>query len=182
MSRDDAAITESALRAGAGDRAAAERFVAATRQQVYRLLCRLADHRVAADLTQETYLRAFAALPRFAGRAPARLWLLAIARRVAADHLRSRGRRPPEAVAAKVASERVPGHDRLVVLWALLEELQPDRREAFVLTQVAGLSYAEAAEVCGCAVGTIRSRVFRARVELVAALRPVAEPETARSR
>ena len=57
-----------------------------------------------------------------------------------------------------------------VALRALLAELDPDRREAFVLTQVVGLSYAEAAEVCGCPVGTIRSRVARARDHLVAAL------------
>jgi RNA polymerase sigma-70 factor, ECF subfamily len=47
----------------------------------------------------------------------------------------------------------------------------PERREAFVLTQVAGLSYAEAAEICGCPVGTIRSRVARAREDLVVAHR-----------
>ena len=52
----------------------------------------------------------------------------------------------------------------------LLDRLDADRREAFVLTQVVGLSYAEAAEVAGCPVGTIRSRVARARTDLVAAL------------
>lgn len=50
---------------------------------------------------------------------------------------------------------------------ALLRGLESDRRLAFVLTQVLGLSYAEAAEVCGCPVGTIRSRVARARADLV---------------
>lgn len=49
----------------------------------------------------------------------------------------------------------------------LLDRLDPDRREAFVLTQLLGLSYAEAAEVAGCPVGTIRSRVARARADLV---------------
>jgi RNA polymerase sigma-70 factor (ECF subfamily) len=53
---------------------------------------------------------------------------------------------------------------------ALVAALEPERREAFVLTQVVGLSYAEAAEVCACPVGTIRSRVARARADLVAAL------------
>jgi RNA polymerase sigma-70 factor (ECF subfamily) len=52
----------------------------------------------------------------------------------------------------------------------LLARLDADRREAFVLTQVVGMSYAEAAEVAGCPVGTIRSRVARARADLVAAL------------
>jgi RNA polymerase sigma-70 factor (ECF subfamily) len=53
---------------------------------------------------------------------------------------------------------------------ALIAGLEPERREAFVLTQVVGLSYAEAADVCSCPVGTIRSRVARARADLVDAL------------
>ena len=53
----------------------------------------------------------------------------------------------------------------------LLDGLDPDRRDALVLTQVLGLSYDEAAEVCGCPLGTIRSRVARARDELIAAAR-----------
>jgi RNA polymerase sigma-70 factor (ECF subfamily) len=53
----------------------------------------------------------------------------------------------------------------------LLDTLAPDRREAFIATQVLGLSYAEAAEVCGCPVGTIRSRVARAREDLVTTYR-----------
>ncbi|MEU4634049.1 sigma factor-like helix-turn-helix DNA-binding protein, partial [Micromonospora chalcea] len=61
------------------------------------------------------------------------------------------------------------GGDDGVVLRGLIAALAPDRREAFVATQVLGLSYAEAAEVCGCPVGTIRSRVARAREDLAAA-------------
>ncbi|MFC4004576.1 sigma-70 family RNA polymerase sigma factor [Prauserella oleivorans] len=169
----DEDITDAALRAAAGERDAAERFVAATQAQLFRLLSHLADRRVAADLVQETYLRAFAALPGYAGRSPARMWLLAIARRVAADHLRTRARRPATVGADDVLDGGVaaPDHGRLVVLHRLVSELDSERREAFVLTQVLGLSYAEAAEVCDCAVGTIRSRVFRARRDLVDALR-----------
>jgi RNA polymerase sigma-70 factor, ECF subfamily len=58
----------------------------------------------------------------------------------------------------------------------LLEGLDHDRKQAFVLTQVLGLSYAEAAEVCGCPVGTIRSRVARARLDLVARFGEAATP------
>ena len=54
-----------------------------------------------------------------------------------------------------------------VDLWLLLARLDDDRRHAFVLTQVIGLSYAQAAEVCGCPVGTIRSRVARAREDMM---------------
>jgi len=57
-----------------------------------------------------------------------------------------------------------------VAVRALIAGLEPERREAFVLTQIIGLSYAEAADVCDCPLGTIRSRVARARADLVAAL------------
>jgi RNA polymerase sigma-70 factor (ECF subfamily) len=57
-----------------------------------------------------------------------------------------------------------------VAMRSLVASLEPERREAFVLTQVVGLSYAEAADVCSCPVGTIRSRVARARADLVDAL------------
>ena len=60
------------------------------------------------------------------------------------------------------------GVDHRVVLDELLRDLEPDRRDAFVLTQMIGLSYEETAVVCGCPVGTVRSRVSRARADLVA--------------
>ena len=157
-------ITAAALRARRGDAAAAAEFVRATQADVWRLCANLGSRNTADDLTQETFARAFAALHRFAGRSAARTWLLAIARRVCAD-----------AVRAAVKSRSLPA-DRLtlagdpaesVTLRALLDSLDPDRREAFVLTQLVGLSYAEAADVCGCPVGTIRSRVARARAALV---------------
>ncbi|HEX5594542.1 MAG TPA: sigma-70 family RNA polymerase sigma factor [Micromonosporaceae bacterium] len=174
---DDAEITRWALAAGTGDRAAATAFIRATQQTVHRFLTHLVDVGEAEDLMQETYLRAMHALPRFAARSSAKTWLLAIARRVAADHIRSVVRRPrlaavpewePVAEAAQVGTDS--RMEEVVVLHQLLRDLPPERREAFVATQIAGLSYAEAAQVCGCPVGTIRSRVARARADLVAAL------------
>jgi RNA polymerase sigma-70 factor (ECF subfamily) len=64
----------------------------------------------------------------------------------------------------------MPGIDERVLLRELVLGLDEDRREAFVLTQMLDLSYADAARVCGCPVGTIRSRVARARADLVAAM------------
>jgi RNA polymerase sigma-70 factor (ECF subfamily) len=177
---DDAEITRWALAAKAGDRAAAGDLVRATQAQVHRFLVHLAGAREAEDLTQETYLRAMRALPRFAARSSARTWLLAIARRVAADHVRAVVRRPRTAQledwqsAADLADARRLGNaarfEDGVLLRRLLADLRPERREAFVATQVLALGYAEAAEVCDCPVGTIRSRVARARADLVAAL------------
>lgn len=180
---DDAETTGWAVAAAAGDRAAAAAFIRATQQSVRRFLAHLVDPGEAEDLAQETYLRAMGALPRFAARSSARTWLLAIARRVAADHVRTIVRRPrssghedwqTRAEAAQV--DVAPRVEEMVVLRQLLRDLPTDRREAFVATQVAGLSYAEAAEVCGCPVGTIRSRVARARQDLVDALREADDP------
>jgi len=172
----DEDITRDAFRAARGDQAAAERFVVATQRQLHRLLSYLSSPGVAEDLMQETYLRAFAALPGYEGRSPARMWLLAIAKRVAADHLRANRRRPAISqvedwvTTAEQNGAATPDHGRLVVMRRLIAELDEERREAFVLTQMLGMSYADAAEVCDCAVGTIRSRVFRAREDLTAAL------------
>ncbi|MFF5992407.1 sigma-70 family RNA polymerase sigma factor [Prauserella flavalba] len=165
----DDEITHYAVRAADGDRHAAERFVATTRGPLHRLLTYLSDPGSAEDLVQETYLRAFGSLRGYEGRSPARTWLFAIARNVAADHLRARKRRPLTSATA-VPEAAAPDHGRLVALHALVAGLDAERREAFVLTQVLGLSYAEAADVCGCAVGTIRSRVFRARDDLTRAV------------
>ncbi len=172
---DESAITDLALRARDGDRSAAARWVELTQHEVWRLLVHLSDRASAEDLTQETYERAFVALRRFRAESSARTWLLSIARRVAVDHLRRRARRPA-AAAPILESDRPhgqPQHGELaegVALRATIDELDDDRREAFVLTQMVGLSYQEAAEVCRCPVGTIRSRVARARADLVEAV------------
>jgi RNA polymerase sigma-70 factor, ECF subfamily len=160
-------LTVLALSARRGDPAAATAFVRATQADVWRLCLHLGSRSTVEDLTQETYARAFAALHRFAGRSAARTWLIAIARRVCADAVRA-------AVKTRDATTRepspvAPDHAESVALTGLLDALDYERREAFVLTQLVGLSYTEAADACGCPVGTIRSRVARARADLVAA-------------
>ncbi|MEU3452323.1 sigma-70 family RNA polymerase sigma factor [Micromonospora sp. NPDC006766] len=172
MADDDAEVTTWALAAGRGDREATTRFVRATQQQVRRFLAALTSPSEAEDLAQETFLRAVRSLPSFAGRSSARTWLLAIARRVAVDHVRAAASRPrtvPMVDGYDAPDTRRGDFDRQVVLERLIAALPAERREAFVATQVLGMSYAEAAEVCGCPVGTIRSRVARAREDLVAA-------------
>ncbi|NLU79256.1 sigma-70 family RNA polymerase sigma factor [Micromonospora sp. HNM0581] len=171
---DDAQVTAWALAAGRGDRDAASAFVRATQSSVWRFVAALTSSAEADDLAQETYLRALRSLPSFAGRSSARTWLFGIARRVAVDQVRmamSRPRTVPILESHDAVDPRRSGFDRQVALEQLIAALPADRREAFVATQLLGLSYAEAAEVCGCPVGTIRSRVARAREELVAATR-----------
>lgn len=148
----------------------------ASQREVWRLVAHLADVGLADDLTQETYLRAIPSLARFAGRSSARTWLLSIARRVVVDHIRAARSRPRTARTedwVEVADQRqatahraAAGFEDIVELSVLLDQLDPERREALVLTQILGLSYAEAADVCRCPLGTIRSRVARARDDL----------------
>jgi RNA polymerase sigma-70 factor, ECF subfamily len=168
---DDAALTALALRAREGDEAAATLFVRQTHQQLWRMLVALSDRAIAEDLAQETYARAFRSLPGFRGESPIRPWLFSIARRVAADHIRASRARPrtdPQ-VGVEDATVPVAGGDlsEAVALHTLLDELDPDRRMAFLLTQLLGFSYLEVAQICDCPVGTIRSRVARARDELI---------------
>lgn len=172
----DAEITGWALAAGLGDREAAELFVHATYDDVRRFVAHLtADVRGAEDLTQETFERALPSLSGFAGRSCARTWLLAIARRVVVDRYRRASARPRIADTADwlIAADRAqprhqPGFEESVAFTDALRALEPGRRQAFVLTRLLGLSYAEAAELLSCPVGTIRSRVARARRDLAA--------------
>jgi RNA polymerase sigma-70 factor (ECF subfamily) len=144
----------------------AEGFVRATQGDVWRFVAALVDAGSADDLTQETYLRAFRGLDEFAGRSSARTWLLAIARHVCADHIRTAQRR--RRLAARLPLESpVPDPAGLVGTLELVRALPEERRDAFVLTQLVGLSYEEAAAACGVPVGTIRSRVARARTSLL---------------
>ena len=174
--RDDAAVTAVARAAARGDRSALAEFVRATQGDVHRFLVHLSGPHDAEDLAQETYLRALGSLPSFSGRSSARTWLLSIARHVAADAVRRAARRPRRRSPSpdEALSTRLPtppaGADEEVLVRALVMALDAHRREAFVLTQLVGLSYTEAARVCDCPVGTIRSRVARARADLVAAL------------
>ncbi|MEV6598266.1 sigma-70 family RNA polymerase sigma factor [Actinoplanes sp. NPDC051346] len=167
-------LTVLALRARSGDAGAQSALVRATQAEVWRFTAALVDPGSADDLTQETFLRAFKALPGFEGRAHVRTWLLGIARRTCADHLRGVVRR--RRLDARLAAEAFAGHhqhpDPAHRLGSadLLRRLGEERRTAFVLTQLIGLSYAEAAEVEGVPVGTIRSRVARARDELMTAV------------
>ncbi|WP_118915374.1 RNA polymerase sigma factor SigC [Mycobacterium shigaense] len=171
-SGDDDQITRLAIAAGKGDRAALSRFIEATQRDVWRLVAYLADPGSADDLTQETYLRAIGSLVRFSGRSTARTWLLSIARRVVVDQIRYNASRPRT---IHVDLEEMEGLgpadgsriENAVEIRMLLDQLAPERREALILTQVLGLSYVEAAVVAGCPVGTIRSRVARARDELL---------------
>lgn len=178
---DDAATTLLALAARDGEPAKADLFVRALHRDVWRYVAYLsADRQAADDLTQEVFLRALAALPRFEGRSSARTWLLSIARRTVVDSLRHAAARPRlsdhddwQTAAERAQPQGLPGFEEGVALAELLALIPAERRDAFVLTQLLGLSYAETAEATNCPVGTVRSRVARARAALVALLRDI---------
>ncbi len=155
-----------------GDSRAVAELVRWTQPAVWRLCLALGSAGEVEDLVQETYLRALRSATSYRGEAPVEAWLLGVARHVCADHVRrrQRHRRLVDRVGRSISSAP-RAVDSGGGLGDLVERLHPDRRDAFVLTQMVGLSYEEAAAALGCPIGTIRSRVARARDDLLAALR-----------
>jgi RNA polymerase sigma-70 factor (ECF subfamily) len=163
-------LTRIALAAQAGDDEALSALIRGTQADVWRLCAHLAGRGRADDLTQETFLRAWRALPRYHAESSVRTWLLAIARNTAIDALRAARRRPQTTALLDHSGHVEPDATALVATEQLLAALDPDRRTALFLTQILGLSYAEAADICRVPVGTIRSRVARGRDDLAAVL------------
>lgn len=169
MAMRDDPMAAYAAAAVEGDQVALNELVRRTQAAVWRLCVVLGSPGEEEDLVQETYLRAITSLPSYRYDAPVQVWLLAIARRVCADHVRRRQRRRRlvERAARHADRDPAPAH---TCSDDLLERLDPDRRAAFFATQILGLSYEDAATVLDCPIGTVRSRVSRARGELIAAL------------
>ncbi|WP_327167443.1 sigma-70 family RNA polymerase sigma factor [Streptomyces subrutilus] len=184
----DAEVTLLALAARDGDPVKTDRFVRALHRDVWRYVAYLsADPQAADDLAQDVFLRALTGLHRFEGRSSARTWLLSIARRTVVDSLRHAAARPRlsdrcdwQAAAEQAQPHGIPGFEDGIALAELLAAIPAERREAFVLTQLLGLPYAEAATAIGCPIGTVRSRVARARTCLVALLTDAPPPAAPR--
>ncbi len=130
------------------------------------------------DVTQEAFIKAYRALPRFRGDSAFYPWLYRIAINTAKNHLVSRSRRPPDTdidvdgefqgdsvVLRDVGGpENAMARDQLEeVIFSAIEELPEELKVAVTLREFEGLSYEEIAEVMECPVGTVRSRIFRAR-------------------
>ncbi len=174
---DAEALAAHARAAAGGDEDALAEFIRHTYQPVWRYLAHMVDRQIAEDLTQETFVRAIRSLRAFRGDCTVLVWLLSIARRTAMDHFRTQGRRPniqaslnelpPDVHSATPLTPDPSGESDLR---ALIHYLDPARRAVFVLTQLLGFSYAEVAEIVGVPIGTVRSRVARAREDLAAML------------
>lgn len=162
-------LTRLALSAREGNRHALNAFVRKTQADVWRTCHHLGPAGMADDLTQDVYLRMVKSLDRFREESSAKTWLLAIARHVAIDAVRSRERRDRYVTSLREHDASQPP-DHSADFHDILQTLDHDQRSAFLLTQYLGLSYEESALVCNCAIGTIRSRVARARERLVSAM------------
>lgn len=167
-------------RVQAGDKRAFDLLVKKYQHKIIGLISRyIYDHHEAMDVAQEAFIKAYRALPNFRGDSAFYTWLYRIAINTAKNHLVARNRRPPDTdVDAEDAQyfdsdsdlrdienpENALYKDELErAINKVLEKLPEDLRVALTLREFEGMSYEEIAQVMDCPVGTVRSRIFRAR-------------------
>ena len=164
-------------RARDGDLLAFEELVREFQADAFRFAWHLTRNRqLAEDVTQEAFLRAFRFLGGFRGDRRFGSWLFSIVRNCSVDALR-RQRQIPVPWDESTPVRSVADPSTRAELAAALRAVSPDHRETFLLVEVFGLSYRETADVLGVAVGTVKSRMFRARQALCAAIADVEEGE-----
>ncbi len=176
-------------RAQAGDERAFELLVRKYQYKIIQLVSRLVGEGEAPDVAQETFIRAWRALPGFRGQSAFYTWLYRIGINTAKNYLVSRSRRPADQD-IDMADAELFGHTEHLSdidtpeAELLTEEIRqcvivtitglpPDLRQAITLRELEGLSYEEIAEVMDCPIGTVRSRIFRAREAIDLALKPL---------
>jgi RNA polymerase sigma-70 factor, ECF subfamily len=151
--------------ARAGDVRAFETLVRLYQADVWRLTYHLVKNRsLADDITQDAFLRAFRFLPRFRGDAKFSTWLFAIARNCALDELRRAGRRRTlEDELERVGERRATDPGSRIEVREAVAALALDLKEPLVLIDMFGLSYSQVGAILGLPLGTVKSRVHRAR-------------------
>jgi RNA polymerase sigma-70 factor (ECF subfamily) len=160
-------LTSTALKARDGDRVALEGLMRLVQGDVWRLCKYMVDAQSADDLAQDALIKMIGSLHRVTAEHNVRAWTLGIARHTCLDEIRRRQRR--RKLQKDYEGTRpvlVSAEDSSLDLRDLIAHIDIDRRDAFVLTQLVGLSYEEVAEMCECPIGTVRSRVARARLDL----------------
>jgi len=178
-------------RAQSGDKHAFELLVAKYQRRLGRLISRFVrDAAEAEDVTQDAFIKAYRALPSFRGDSAFYTWLYRIGINTAKNHLLALGRRAPTSTvfdsdeaedfedAALLHEVATPENELMSkqvvdVVNASLQQLPEDLRVALTLREIEGLSYEEIAAVMNCPVGTVRSRIFRAREAVAVNLRPL---------
>lgn len=169
---DEAALVAAAR---AGDLDAFESLVRQHTPSVYAHAVRFfGDATVAEDVVQEVFIKVYRSIGEFDERSRLSTWLYRVTRNVCLDTVRS-GRRRPVPVDPLLVEARLPGDlsDEVALRTSVeqaMRALAPEDREALSAVSVFGLTYAEAAQVLGVPAGTVKSRVFRARRSLAAAL------------
>jgi RNA polymerase sigma-70 factor (ECF subfamily) len=184
---------ELVARAQNGDKRAFDLLVLKYQQKVANLISRyIRDPSEVMDVSQDAFLKAYRALPAFRGESAFYTWLYRIAVNTVKNHLVAQGRRPPgDDVEAEVAEQMDMGvrlrdtgtPERLALtdeiaqtVQRALDDLPDDLRTAIVLRELEGMSYEEIATAMACPIGTVRSRIFRARDAIDKRLRPLLEP------
>ncbi len=189
--KDDVTDQQLVDRVFAGDKKAFDLLVLKYQHRVLSLIGRfIRDPQEVEDVCQEAFIKAYRALPKFRGDSAFYTWLYRIAINTAKNHMVARGRRPPAtdmdvdeaeflesqttALTDIESPERQLARDQLKqVIDKAIEDLPEDLRTAFTLREFGGLSYEEITEIMGCPVGTVRSRIFRAREAIDNKIRPL---------
>ncbi|MFZ6874568.1 RNA polymerase sigma factor RpoE [Undibacterium sp. Di27W] len=174
-----------------GDKKAFELLVSKYQRKLMRLVSRLVyDHAEAEDVVQEAFIKAYRALPNFRGESAFYTWLYRIGVNTAKNHLVTQGRRAPTSTDADVdeaesfvdaeglrdinTPESLLASKQIAeTVNSAMSTLPEELRNAITLREIEGLSYDEIAEVMLCPIGTVRSRIFRAREAIAEKLRPL---------
>jgi RNA polymerase sigma-70 factor (ECF subfamily) len=176
-----------------GDKKAFDLLVLKYQQKVINLVSRyIRDQSETLDVTQEAFIKAYRALPNFRGDSAFYTWLYRIAINTAKNFLVAQGRRPPGSdvdaetaeqldVGIRLKEQATPERELLTeeiaqTVRQAVEALPEDLRTAITLREMEGLSYEEIANAMECPVGTVRSRIFRARAAIDTKLKPLLNP------
>ena len=177
-------------RAQRGDKKAFELLVAKYQRKINRLLSRfIRDSAEVDDVAQEAFIKAYRAINRFRGESAFYTWIYRIAINTAKNYLVASGRRPPNDDIDAQEAEQYEGAtslkeqdtpERLLLkdeihaaITQAIEELPDDLRMAITLRELEGMSYEEIAQTMECPIGTVRSRIFRARDAIDSKLQPL---------
>ncbi|NVK21077.1 MAG: RNA polymerase sigma factor RpoE [Kangiellaceae bacterium] len=175
-----------------GDKKAFDMLVLKYQHKIMNLISRFVkDQHEVMDISQEAFIKAYRALPSFRGDSAFYTWLYRIAINTAKNYLVSQGRRPPGTDIDAADAEQYESGDLLrdggsperlmfrdeikKIIFKTIEELPEDLKTAITLREMDGLSYEEIAEVMDCPVGTVRSRIFRARDAIDQKISPLLE-------
>ncbi len=173
-----------------GDRSAFDMLVRKYQYKIIKLISRYVhDSTEALDVAQEAFIKAYRAIPGFRGDSAFYTWLYRIAINTAKNHLVAESRRPldhgvdlqdPEQYDMQARLRDMDTPERLLLteeiqrtVEAAIEQLPEDLRTAIILREIDGMSYEEIAQTMSCPVGTVRSRIFRAREAIDGKLRPL---------